>query len=82
VLSDVIMPGPSGPHAVEAIQTDNPLIKVLYMSGHTDHAALRDVTLSGQAEFIQKPFSPQMLAKRVRATLDVKRPASASSAVS
>jgi FixJ family two-component response regulator len=40
------------------------------MSGHTDHAALNNSVLEGSANFIQKPFSPQMLGKRVREAID------------
>jgi DNA-binding response OmpR family regulator len=72
VLSDVIIPGASGPDVVDRIcRTGCCHPKVLFMSGHTDHAVLRELGLQGSIEFIQKPFVPGMLATNVREVLDV-----------
>ena len=69
VLSDVIMPHAHGPDVVAKIQEDSPETRALFMSGYTDHAVLRsDVLRAGN--FIQKPFAPQALAKKVREVLD------------
>jgi DNA-binding NtrC family response regulator len=70
LLTDVVMPQASGPEVARAVQRFVPEIKLLFMSGHTDHAALNNSVLEGSANFIQKPFSPQMLGKRVREAID------------
>jgi DNA-binding response OmpR family regulator len=43
---------------------------VVYMSGYTDDAVIRSGVESSQDRFIQKPFTPLMLAQRVREVLD------------
>jgi PAS domain S-box-containing protein len=70
ILVDVVMPGMSGPELATAILEVLPAAKILFMSGYTDHAAL----LAGldAVHFIQKPFSPQALARKVRQTLDLR----------
>jgi DNA-binding NtrC family response regulator len=70
VLSDVVMPGASGPDVVQQIQERVPGVRALYMSGYTDHAVLRDGTLQSGVNFIQKPFAPAALAKKIRSVLD------------
>jgi CheY-like chemotaxis protein len=70
LLTDVVMPQASGPEVARAVQRFVPEIKLLFMSGHTDHAALSNSVLEGSANFIQKPFSQQMLGKRVREAID------------
>jgi PAS domain S-box-containing protein len=70
VLSDVVMPGRSGPEVVDAIRQHRPEARALFMSGHTDHATLREGVLSSDLSFIQKPFSPIALATTVREVLD------------
>jgi two-component system cell cycle sensor histidine kinase/response regulator CckA len=70
VLSDMVMPGMSGPETVEIIQQHRPGAKVLFMSGYSDHAVFRDRSAQGQVNFIQKPFMPQDLALKVRQVLD------------
>ncbi len=70
LLTDVIMPEMSGPRAVEQIRALQPGIKVLYMSGYTDEAILHHrIMESGQA-FLQKPFLPDTLARKVREVLN------------
>lgn len=70
VVSDVIMPGPNGPDVVEELRRRFPKIKSLFMSGYTDHAALANGVLQAGVNFLQKPFVPEVLAKRVRDVLD------------
>ena len=70
VLSDVIMPGLSGPDTVREIQKHAPKAKPLFMSGYTDHAILRDGMLQAGTNFIQKPFAPRILARKLREILD------------
>jgi two-component system, cell cycle sensor histidine kinase and response regulator CckA len=70
VITDVIMPGGlSGVRLVEYLVAQRPQVKVLYMSGYTDNAiAHHGVLESGQA-FLQKPFTPKTLARKVHAVL-------------
>jgi two-component system cell cycle sensor histidine kinase/response regulator CckA len=49
-----------------------PQLKVLYMSGHTDHAVLEDGLLSGGIAFLQKPFTPSTLLAKLREVLDAR----------
>jgi len=69
MVTDVVMPHMSGRDLVESLSTVRPAMKVLFMSGYTDHAVMhRDVT-PGSA-FIQKPFTPEAFARKVRTVLD------------
>jgi two-component system cell cycle sensor histidine kinase/response regulator CckA len=69
VLTDVVMPGASGPEVAEFVRKRHGS-KVLFMSGYMEHAALHSgETLQGQA-FIQKPFSPLSLVTKLREVLD------------
>lgn len=70
VLSDVIMPGTNGPDLVEQLRQRFPKIKALFMSGYTDHAVLANGALQAGVNYLQKPFVPEVLAKRVREVLD------------
>jgi PAS domain S-box-containing protein len=70
VLSDVVMPGTSGPDVVELLKKRDSKLKSLFMSGYSDHAVLANGALQAGVNFIQKPFVPQVLAKRVREVLD------------
>lgn len=44
--------------------------RALFMSGYTDHAVLRSEAMQAGMNFIQKPFTPDALAKKVREVLD------------
>ncbi len=70
LLSDVIMPDLSGRDLVKKAQAIRPNIKVLYMSGYTDNAIVHHGVLEANTNFIQKPFSPQVLLQKVRQVLD------------
>jgi PAS domain S-box-containing protein len=69
VLTDVVMPNMSGRELAEQLKGLRPGIKVLFMSGYTDDAVTRDGFLNKGAEFIQKPFSAEELAAKIRAVL-------------
>jgi DNA-binding NarL/FixJ family response regulator len=51
----------------------HPELRVLYMSGYTDDAVVRHGILAEGAIFLQKPFTPDVLAHKVRAVLDAPR---------
>jgi len=63
------MPQMSGPAVAEKVAALRPGIKVIYMSGYTDDAVLRHGVLNHDAPFIQKPFSPTALRKKIREVL-------------
>jgi hypothetical protein len=69
VLTDVVMPDLSGGELANRLGKRWPAIKVLFMSGYTDDAIVRHGVLEKEAEFIQKPFSPEELAIKVREVL-------------
>jgi two-component system cell cycle sensor histidine kinase/response regulator CckA len=70
VISDLIMHGLDGRETTERIRAIEPATKVLYMSGYTDDATIRSGALAAGTAFIQKPFSGDDLANRVRELLD------------
>lgn len=70
LLTDVVMPELGGRPLVEAARHTRPGLHVLYMSGYTDDAILRSDVESSKDAFIQKPFTPLTLARRVREVLD------------
>jgi CheY-like chemotaxis protein len=71
VISDLIMRGVDGRETTHRIRAIEPATKVLYMSGYTDDATIRSGGLGADTGFIQKPFSADALASRVREMLDV-----------
>ena len=69
---DVVMPGLSGPEMVRQLTAMNPDLEVLFMSGYTDNAIAHHGVLEAHVNFIEKPFSAQALAEKVREVLDEK----------
>ena len=69
VLTDVLMPGMKGRELVERLAKLRSGIKVLYMSAYTEDAAINIGVLSPGTAFIEKPFSPDDLANKVREVL-------------
>jgi two-component system cell cycle sensor histidine kinase/response regulator CckA len=70
LLTDVVMPQMSGPEVAEKILTVRPEIKVLYISGYPDHPVFDQGGVNRQTGFLPKPFSPPVLAQKVREVLD------------
>jgi signal transduction histidine kinase/CheY-like chemotaxis protein len=68
LLTDVIMPEMSGPELAVKLLTKRPNLRVLYASGHADHAIVQD-TQSGAHHFLYKPFTAQSLVSKVREVL-------------
>jgi PAS domain S-box-containing protein len=70
LLTDIVMPNIGGKELAQRLRRVRPQIKVLLMSGYPDHPALADADLDVQTTVLQKPFSLDMLAHKVRNLLD------------
>jgi len=73
LVTDVVMPKKSGRETAERLQQIYPRMKVIYMSGYTDNAIVQHGVLEPGLNFIEKPFSPADLARKVREVLDKKQ---------
>lgn len=72
LLTDVVMPGMGGVELVETLRPRFPHMRVLFCSGYTDDSVLRHDILEDGVGFLQKPYSAQTLAAKVRQLLDEK----------
>jgi PAS domain S-box-containing protein len=70
LLTDIVMPGRNGPDLARRLTADRPGMRVLFMSGYTDDAVVRNGLLHDQVDYLEKPFTPDQLLARVRAALD------------
>ena len=70
VITDVIMPRMSGKELYDKIKVIAPRIKVLFMSGYTDDALAHHGVLEPELSFLEKPFSPGRLVRKVREVID------------
>jgi len=70
LLTDVVMPGASGHQLGRQLSLERPDLKVLYMSGYTDNAIVHHGVLDPDATLLEKPFSAEGLARKVREVLD------------
>jgi CheY-like chemotaxis protein len=70
MLADVVMPGMSGSELAKLLKPLYPEIKILYMSGYTDDSIVRHGVLEKGVNYIQKPFTMEGLARKVREVLE------------
>ena len=69
MLTDVVMPGMTGPELVDRIKPLRPSVEVLFMSGYSERAITHHRNLDLAGDFLEKPFSAESLAIRVREVL-------------
>jgi two-component system cell cycle sensor histidine kinase/response regulator CckA len=70
MLTDVVMPGMSGPEAALQVARLRPQMKVLYVSGHTDEAVARHGDFGHGTAFLSKPFTTRTLLRKCRELLE------------
>ena len=70
LVTDVVMPDFHGRALADRLTAVRPAMHVLFMSGYTDDAVVRHGILERGIAYLQKPFTPASLAKKVRAVLD------------
>ena len=74
LISDVIMPGESGLQLARRLLGTRPDLRVLFISGYSDEAIVRHGVLDPGTAFLQKPFTPAALARKIRELLDAPPP--------
>lgn len=70
LVTDVIMPGMNGSQLADALCRQRPALRVLFISGYPEDAIGRDGELQAGRSFLQKPFPPGVLLRKVREVLD------------
>ena len=74
LITDVVLPEMSGRELAEQLVADRPGLPVLFMSGYTDDAVVRNGVLSHGTHFIQKPFTPVAFLRKVQSVLAIAAP--------
>ncbi len=70
LLTDVVLPDMTGPVLYEALAAQSPSLRVLYVSGYTEHDALPERAFAPGVPFLQKPLTINAVAGKVREALD------------
>jgi DNA-binding NtrC family response regulator len=70
VVTDVVMPGCGGPELLKRLKHRAPAVKVLYMSGYTEHSAAQRAGIDRGVPFVQKPFTAAEFVRQVREVLE------------
>jgi signal transduction histidine kinase len=69
LLTDIVMPGVGGRELADRVRKSHPECRILYISGYTDDAVVRGGMMASNTAFLQKPFTPETLARCVREVL-------------
>jgi CheY-like chemotaxis protein len=70
ILTDVVLPGASGPELISKLAGRGPAPKVIYMSGYTEDAIVQHGVLKAGIAFLHKPFTSETLGRKIREVLD------------
>jgi signal transduction histidine kinase/DNA-binding response OmpR family regulator len=70
IISDVLMPGETGPELIAAVRARRPDVRVMYVSGYTPDITLDASSLDDRTVFLPKPFTAETLTQKVREVLD------------
>ena len=70
LLTDVVMPGMSGPNLARRLAASHPGMRVLYLSGHPEESIARHHVLQPGIAFLQKPYTTEILSRKIREVLD------------
>jgi CheY-like chemotaxis protein len=73
MVTDVVMPVMGGPELARRLAMTRPKMRVLYMSGYTDDAIVRHGVLQEQTAFLQKPFTAEAFARKLREVITVSK---------
>jgi CheY-like chemotaxis protein len=73
LLTDVVMPGASGPELTRQLIEQRPELKVIYMSGYTEDAIVQHGVLKPGIAFLNKPFTSETLGGKIREVLERQR---------
>ena len=82
LLTDVVMPGMGGRELAQHLSAIKPDLRTLFMSGYMDDVGIMAGQEEGTTSFLQKPFTPEVLAYAVRNLLDASTPSDKASAPS
>jgi CheY-like chemotaxis protein len=70
LLTDVVMPGASGPELTRQLVQQHPALRVIYMSGYTEEAIVQHGVLKPGIAFLNKPFTSETLGAKIREVLE------------
>ena len=70
LVTDVVMPGASGPELTRQLVEQRPALKVIYMSGYTEDSIVQHGILNPGIAFIHKPFTSDALVRKIREVID------------
>src|SRR5207247_2434285 len=74
LLTDVVMPGMGGRELAQHLSVIKPDLRTLFISGYMDDVCIMAGQEEGTSSFLQKPFTPEVLARAVRSLLDASTP--------